>query len=132
MHAGEPPSLLTQNFWQTLSRSEQVFASAGPISESATTPNAPAAMLERNRLRTRPPQFSDNTAARKVRREIGHWQRAGQTGRSLLALSALPHRPGVHRAAAVRRLRDTDKQLVVFAAAESQELACARIPQLVA
>ncbi len=31
------------------------------------------------------PQFSDNAATRKDRREIGHWQRAGQTGRSLLA-----------------------------------------------
>jgi hypothetical protein len=42
MHAGEPPSLRTQNFWQTLSRSEQVFASAGPMPKSAMTPIAPA------------------------------------------------------------------------------------------
>jgi len=53
MHAGEPPSLLTQNFWQTLSRSEQVFASAGPMANSAIMLIAPAATLRYNKLRMR-------------------------------------------------------------------------------
>jgi hypothetical protein len=56
MHAGEPLSLLSQNLWHTLSRSEQVFASAGPISESARTPIAPAATLQCKSPRTRLPR----------------------------------------------------------------------------
>jgi hypothetical protein len=56
MHAGEPPSLRVQNFWQTVSRSEQVFASAGATIRSVTTPVAIAAKLKRNNLRTRAPK----------------------------------------------------------------------------
>jgi hypothetical protein len=51
MQAGEPDSLLMQNFWQTLSRSVQVFASAGAVSASAAMPATPAAAIPCNNLR---------------------------------------------------------------------------------
>src|SRR5580704_1127911 len=121
MQAGEPPSLLAQNFWQTLSRSEQVFASAGPMSESARTPIAPATTLQRKSLRTRLPRFWDNATGSQVRRRIADWQRrAVQSERKG---SAPARRPAVHRAAAVRRLSDIDNKLIVVAAAEFQRLA---------
>jgi len=48
MQAGEPASLRMQNFRHTLSRSLQVFASAGKTNASASMPIAHAPMSRSN------------------------------------------------------------------------------------
>jgi hypothetical protein len=71
------------------------------------------------------PPVVGNWLASQGRRRVADWQRRTVQSRSANGGgSALAHRPRVHRAATIRRLRDVDEELVVLAAAEFQELAC--------